>query len=185
MTENSDMDCMTRRPSALYIRALVERVQRRLRAEEGFSLIELMMVLLIMGILLTITVPSYLSFKDRAAKTAAKADVGQAMRSVMSYGADNFPNASSDPDLGKTNGTTDAGYYNIDLVLLSTKYDSSISTVPGMPFVINPSGWNGDVTSTTDFCMTATVGRWIAVQHGPGSPVDVGTTFTPGTCTVS
>jgi prepilin-type N-terminal cleavage/methylation domain-containing protein len=185
MPENSDMDCMNRRPAFRSIRGLVDRVQRRLGAEEGFTLVELTIVLLILGILLTIAVPSYLSFKDRAAKTAAKADVGQAMRSVMSYGADNFPNAASDPDPGKPNGTTDAGYFNIDLVLLSTKYDSSISTVPGAPFVINPSGWNGDVSSTNDFCMTATVGRWIAVQHGPGAPVDVGTIFTPGTCTVS
>jgi prepilin-type N-terminal cleavage/methylation domain-containing protein len=176
---------MTRRPSALSVRGLVDRVQRRLGAEEGFTLVELTIVLLILGILLTIAVPSYLSFKDRAAKTAAKADVGQAMRSVMSYGADNYPSAASDPDLAKTNGANDAGYEGIDLTELSVKYDSSISTVAGAPFVINPFGWNGNVAPPDDFCMTATVGRWIAVQHGPGSAVDVGTTFTPGTCTVS
>jgi prepilin-type N-terminal cleavage/methylation domain-containing protein len=186
MPENSDMDCMTRRPALRFIRGLVDRVQRRLGAEEGFTLVELTIVLLILGILLTIAVPSYLSFKDRAAKTAAKADVGQAMRSVMSYGADNYPNAASDPDLAKgPSGLTDSGYEGIDLTALSVKYDSSISTVAGAPFVIDPSGWNGNVTSPSDFCMTATVGRWIAVQHGPGSAVDVGTLFTPGTCTVS
>jgi type IV pilus assembly protein PilA len=160
------------------LRRLVERIQQRLAAEEGFTLVELTIVLLILGILLTIAVPSYLSFKDRAYKTAAKADVAQAMRSVIAYGADNYPNAPSDPNAD----TTDTGYTGITLPILATKYDASISTVPGAPFVINPAGF---AASSTDFCLTAVAGRWIAVQHGPGGGISVGTLFTPGTCTVT
>jgi prepilin-type N-terminal cleavage/methylation domain-containing protein len=154
-------------------------LRRRLRNEEsGFTLVELTIVLLILGILLTIAVPSYLSFKDKASKTAAKADVATAQRAVISYGADNYPNAQNDPN----SDPLDSGYTAIDLGKLSTKYDASISTIPGSPYVINPLGFVG---SATDFCLTATVGRWIAVQHGPGTTVSVGTLFTPGTCTVS
>ena len=76
----------------------------------------------------------------------------------------------------------DNGYTGIDLPTLATKYDASISTVAGAPYVINPAGFTG---SSTDFCLTATAGRWIAVQHGPGGGTSVGTLFTPGTCTVS
>jgi hypothetical protein len=100
------------------------------------------------------------------------------MRSIVSYGADNYPNAPSDP-----NGVaTDNGYSGITLPILATKYDASISTVAGAPFVINPAGF---AASSTDFCLTAVAGRWIAVQHGPGGGISVGTLFTPGTCTVS
>jgi type IV pilus assembly protein PilA len=164
------------------IRRLVAAVRRRLESEEGFTLVELTIVLLILGILLTIAVPSYLSFKDKASKTAAQTEVRQAMKSVIAYGADNYPGSQNDPDPGATNGTTDSGYDNVALTYLATKYDASISTVPGAPYVINPAGFT---PSSTDFCLTAAVGRWIAVQHGPGTGVQVGTLFTPGTCTVS
>jgi len=171
----SDNDLVT---STRLLRRLVERIQRRLAGEEGFTLVELTIVLLILGILLTIAVPSYLSFKDRAYKTAAKADVAQTMRSVISYAADNYPSASSDPNADPT----DNGYTGITLPILATKYDAAISTVAGAPFVINPAGF---AASSTDFCLTATAGRWIAVQHGAGGGISVGTLFTPGTCTVS
>lgn len=183
MDTTPDMERMTRRRSVQAVRSLVDRVQRRLAGEEGFTLVELTIVLLILGILLTIAVPSYLTFKDRAYKAAAMADVAQATRSVMSYGADNFPSAPTDPDAAVS--TSDTGYENISLTALAAKYDASISTVAGAPFVLDPAGWNGNATSATDFCMTATAGRWIAVQHGPGTAVNVGTLFTPGTCTVS
>jgi type IV pilus assembly protein PilA len=153
-------------------------VRSRLESEEGFTLIELTIVLIILGILLTIAVPSYLSFKDRASKTAVKADISQTMRSVNAYAADNFPNAANDPDADPV----DNGYTGITLAALATKYDANISTVPGAPYVINPAGFTG---SPTDFCLTAVLGRWIAAQHGPGGTVQTGTLFTPGTCTVS
>jgi prepilin-type N-terminal cleavage/methylation domain-containing protein len=162
------------------IREFVASARRRLESDDGFTLVELTIVLLILGILLTIAVPSYLTFKDNANKTAAKADVASAARSVISYGADNYPNSPNDPDAAAS--TTDNGYTNINLTYLATKYDASIPTTPGAPFVINPAGFTA---SATDFCLTASVGRWIAVQHGPGTTVQVGTLFTPGTCTVS
>jgi len=164
---------------------LVSRIQGRLEAEQGFTLVELTIVLLIFGILLTIALPSYLSFKDRAQKTAAKQAAVQALKAVEAYAADNFPSSRNDPDLGATNGATDNGYENISLTELATNYDASISIVPGAPLVIDPLNWNGNQTSPTDFCLTAQVGRWTAAAAGPGGAIDLGTTFTPGTCSVS
>src|SRR4051794_30600862 len=160
------------------LRPLTERIQRRLAGEEGFTLVELMIVLLTMGILLTVAVPTFLSFKDRAAKGAARQEVSQAIRAVQSYKADNFPGSANDPDTDHTN----TGFLGINLTGLA-KYDASLVVSSGI--IINPNGWNGNVSSATDFCLTGTSGRWVAVQHGPDTAIRVGTLFTPATCTVS
>jgi prepilin-type N-terminal cleavage/methylation domain-containing protein len=165
-----------------WISHLVTRVQRRLEGEEGFTLVELTIVMLIFGILLTIALPSYLSLQDRANKTAAKQSIAQAMRAVNAYANDNYSGSPADPDVAIS--TTDNGYANISLTALATKYDASLSTTPGAPFVLNPAGFT-PADPSTDFCLTAAVGRWIAVQHGPGGGISVGTLFTAGSCSVS
>jgi type IV pilus assembly protein PilE len=162
------------------LRELLAHVQRRLSGDEGFTLVELTIVLLILGILISIATPSYLSFKDRASKTAATTEIAQATRSVASYGADNFPGSPNDPD--STLSTADSGYDGLSLQALNLKYDASISTAVGAPYVINPFGFTG---TATDFCITATVGRWVAVKRGIDGPISVGMNFTAGTCGVA
>ena len=61
---------------------MLGKLRKRLRSEKGFTLIELLVVMIILAILTAIAIPSYLSFRDRANKSAAAADLRSAIPSV-------------------------------------------------------------------------------------------------------
>ena len=74
---------MTRPPS----RSLVRTARRRLAA--GFTLIELMVVLVIIGVLAALIVPNVLDRADDARTTAARTDVTNVMQALKLYRLDN------------------------------------------------------------------------------------------------
>jgi general secretion pathway protein G len=59
------------------------------RRHSGFTLIELMVVLVIIGVLAALIVPNVLNRADDARVTAAKTDVGNLMQALKLYRLDN------------------------------------------------------------------------------------------------
>ncbi|MBP7452870.1 MAG: type II secretion system major pseudopilin GspG [Ottowia sp.] len=68
---------------------------RRLRRSAGFTLIEMMVVLVIIGVLAALIVPNVLDRTDDARATAARTDVHNVMQALKLYKLDNlrFPTA--------------------------------------------------------------------------------------------
>lgn len=74
--------------------APVPRISRRIR-NAGFTLIELMVVLVIIGVLAALIVPNVLDRADDARSTAAKTDIANLVQALKLYKLDNqrFPTA--------------------------------------------------------------------------------------------
>jgi prepilin-type N-terminal cleavage/methylation domain-containing protein len=129
---------------------MVNTLRRRLRSEEkGFTLIELLVVMIILAILTAIAIPSYLSFKDRANKSAAGADVRSIIPSIESYFSDN--------------GT----YSGMTIAALKSNYDQAInlSTYTAL-----------NNLSATTYCVQATSGNQVARKNGPSAQIEIGVT---------
>ena len=125
-------------------------IRHRLADEKGFTLIELLVVMIILAILTAIAIPSYMSFKDRANRSAAGADLRAAIPSVEAYYSDH----------GTYTGMTAAN--------LAASYDQSI----------NPSIILVKTAGASTYCVQATSpndATKVASKAGPSAQIVIGT----------
>jgi type IV pilus assembly protein PilA len=67
----------------------IARLQRAMSTQDGFTLMELLTVLLIIGVLAAIAIPSFIGQTARANDAAAKTQIGTLQTAMKEFAADN------------------------------------------------------------------------------------------------
>ena len=68
---------------------MVQKLRERSRGDGGFTLVELLVVMLILGLLAAIAIPSFFNQRDKARDADAKADARTAQTAMETYATDN------------------------------------------------------------------------------------------------
>jgi type IV pilus assembly protein PilA len=78
---------------------LMMKMRQRLSQDEGFTLIELMVVVLIIAVLVAIAIPSFLGFRNRAQDRASQADLRNVLLAEKANWIDNGSYTETEADL--------------------------------------------------------------------------------------
>lgn len=152
-------------------------MQKMKNGQAGFTLIELMIVVAIIGILAAVAIPAYQDYTIRAKVTEAMSIASQAKTAVSEY----YISQGSMPADQATAGLDVASAYATNDVVQSMTYDYVSATQGTIEMAVKALG--GDTTAGDTFLLTGTGAstgvQWACTAAG-SQPIDA--KYLPSNC---
>jgi type IV pilus assembly protein PilA len=158
---------------------VLKNLRARRDQEEGFTLIELMVVVLIIAILIAIAIPTFLGARTRAQDRAAQSSLRNALTAAKTAYTDKSDySASTDADLGAIEPSLQyvpAGTASADLTTPATPSFKVVSVSVTSVTTGDNQIWSGAVLSKSGKCYYI---KDVATGSGAGTFYGTGATCT-------
>jgi prepilin-type N-terminal cleavage/methylation domain-containing protein len=121
----------------------------------GFTLVELMVVVAIIGVLAAVAVPNYQIFQAKARQAEAKSGLGSIQSAEMAYATDTNTYSACLPVIGYVNNAN-TRYYSIGFATAATGIGNSCGSAGGQSCILQfPSSASASPTGAA--CAAATI----------------------------